>query len=820
MSPLPPGAWLPVVVDLAEPVPDLPTRGAAALHVTVLWRGRPLGRAVLPAPVDPYPSTLLAPDLARRFGDQLAAARVDELLTPTRERAGCTGTVVVCTRNRLDSLRGCLEALAAMVPGDPVDVLVVDNGDGDDATRALVEGHGFRWVHEPVAGLDRARNRALLEATGDVVLFTDDDVRVQPTWARTLLRCFEDPLVGAATGMVLPAVLDTAEQRTFEIHFGFGRGVRRRVVDGAYARPLTGGSLGAGASMAFRRDLLLDLGGFPEVLDGGTPTKSGGDTYALYRVLRAGRRGVFEPRALSLHLHREGVDELLRTVAGYSTGTYGFLLYALVHDRDPQALRHLASWTVDWVGRRLARSLARRPGAPPVELAWADVTGGLRAPAALVRAHRQARQREPLLRPGGPARSPAPPETPAALPAGDGPAVSVVVPTRGRRDSVVRLLGALAGQTRRPAEAVVVVDGDVDGTAGAVASLTTPFPVRVVVHERNRGAAAARNAGAQVATGELLLFLDDDVTPVGDGLVEEHVAVHRAHASPVAVVGPCHPGDVPERASALGVRNWWVDHLGRLSAPGPLAFTDLGTGNFSVGRATLEAVGGFRELPRREDWELGHRLSRSGIPVVGAPAAGVRHPVETDLAGLLGDRVDEGAGDLLVAEEHPELAHLLPLWRWLDMGRRERTVLSGVFARPDVALRGLGPARVLLAALDRAGARPRFHRTIARANWTAYWAGVARAAGSEARFLEVLSGAPAWAPDRQPPSAPLELDRATWPPPGPGAVELDLTVAGRPLGTVPANAGGFPWSAEEFGQRVRDLVPHDRLVARLPEEGR
>src|SRR3954466_15167455 len=103
----------------------------------------------------------------------------------------------------------------------------------------------------------------------------------------TLLRCFDDPLVGAATGLVLPAVLETEDQRTFEAHFGFNRGWHRRLLDGAVHSPVGAGQLGAGASMAFRRDLMVEVGGFPELLDSGMPTRGGGDTYGLYRVLRA-----------------------------------------------------------------------------------------------------------------------------------------------------------------------------------------------------------------------------------------------------------------------------------------------------------------------------------------------------------------------------------------------------------------------------------------------------------------------------------------------------------------------------------------------------
>jgi glycosyltransferase involved in cell wall biosynthesis len=821
----PPGAWQPVVIELADPVRDVPTRGAAALHVTALWQGQPLGTAVVEAPVDPYPAGRLATVLAQHFGGALADLRMETLLSDSVPRPqALSGTVVVCTRDRSASLQRCLGSLATLAPGDPVDVLVVDNGDGDAETRQLVEGYGFRWVHEPLPGLARARNRGLMEASGDVVLFADDDVYVSPIWARALLACFDDPLVGAATGLVLPAVLDTAEQRTFEEHFGFGRGRHRRVVDGALQAPMGAGSLGAGASMAFRRDLMLGVGGFPELLDSGMPTRGGGDTYGIYRVLRAGRRAVFEPRALSLHWHREGAAELVRTVTSYSIGTYSFLFHALLHDRDLLALREMASWSVRWVAGRLVRSALRRKNAPPVSLAWADLLGALQAPRAFLGAGRIVRRRGELLSADGRSPSPRPLpgrrfDTVASAPEAS-PSVSVVIPTRNRRDQVVDLLRALDRQVTPPSEVAVVVDGDVDGTAAAVRGLGLTIPVRLVVHVVNRGAAVARNSGVEASTGEILLFLDDDVIPVDADLVAEHAAAHRAHGSPVTVVGPCLPGDVSaERPFLLGVRNWWVDHVGRLSTGQPLSFTDLGTGNFSIARASLEAVGGFRELPRREDWELGYRLQRSDIGLVAAPAAAVLHPIDVELDGLLHDRIEEGAGDFRFAQDHADVIHHLPVWRWVDMTPTQHAMVTGLFLAPHLGERALRPMRALMAGLDRLGARTRFHQRLGQALFIAYWTGVARAAGSETALLETLSRSPAWAGSRPAPTASLDLGRRPWAPIDPTAVEVQLTLEGRHIATVPSNWGGFPWSSGEFSRRLQAALTTERLAAVLEERG-
>ncbi len=159
---LPLGAWLPVVVELTDPVPDVPTRGAAVLRVMALWEGQPLGHISVPAVLDPYPGHLLADTLVHSVAHRMLDHRVSQLLTPPRSRSTvpATGTVVICTRNRPGSLERCLDSMGALEPRAGLDVLVVDNGDG--TVRNLVERRGFRWVHEPVPGLNRARNRGLL----------------------------------------------------------------------------------------------------------------------------------------------------------------------------------------------------------------------------------------------------------------------------------------------------------------------------------------------------------------------------------------------------------------------------------------------------------------------------------------------------------------------------------------------------------------------------------------------------------------------------------------------------------------------------------
>ncbi len=103
-------------------------------------------------------------------------------------------TVVVCTRDRPEVLRGCLAQLREL-NHPQLEILIVDNAPTDDAgrqvfTETIGEDARFRYVREPRPGLSCARNRGWQEARGRLIAYTDDDVRVDPDWARALAAGF------------------------------------------------------------------------------------------------------------------------------------------------------------------------------------------------------------------------------------------------------------------------------------------------------------------------------------------------------------------------------------------------------------------------------------------------------------------------------------------------------------------------------------------------------------------------------------------------------------------------------------------------------
>src|SRR5687768_2980901 len=109
------------------------------------------------------------------------------------------------------------------------------------------------------------------------------------------------------------------------------------------------------------------------------------------------------------------------------------------------------------------------------------------------------------------------------------PAATVVVPTRAGRARVETLLGLLEAQDTTDFDVVVVIDGDVDGTAAHLEQRASSVAVRVVAFPSNRGRSAALNAGIEEALGRVVIRCDDDLEP-GPDFVRSHVAAHEGAA--------------------------------------------------------------------------------------------------------------------------------------------------------------------------------------------------------------------------------------------------------------------------------------------------
>lgn len=294
-------------------------------------------------------------------------------------------SVAVCTRDRTEDLRSCLRSLTGQSYTN-IEILVVDNAPTSNATEKLLaqEFPSVRHIHEPRPGLDWARNRAILEAQGEIIAFTDDDVVVDSHWIQTFVNLFsEAPDVMAVTGLVAPLELETDAQHLFEQNGGFGRGFQRRwqrmEVNRSWRWQLWGtGQFGTGANMAFRRALFAQVGLFDPALDVGTTTNGGGDLEIFFRTIKEGYTLVYEPRALVYHRHRRTYTELKKQLRNNGSGLVSYMVRSALHYPDERlAFAHLLLWWfVHWIVKRRLSALIR-PGQYQVDLIWAEFQGML-----------------------------------------------------------------------------------------------------------------------------------------------------------------------------------------------------------------------------------------------------------------------------------------------------------------------------------------------------------------------------------------------------------------------------------------------------------
>jgi glycosyltransferase involved in cell wall biosynthesis len=201
--------------------------------------------------------------------------------------------------------------------------------------------------------------------------------------------------------------------------------------------------------------------------------------------------------------------------------------------------------------------------------------------------------------------------------------ISVVIPTYNRRETLVEVLPTLLASDLEPSryELLVCDSNSTDGTAEYLAALRADYPAVRHLPGAYGGRAAARNAGIAAARGEIVLFNDADILASPD-LLSIHLGRHRERRG-IAVVGL--EVQVKDLAEYL-VKRDRPQERGHLHPPSrkKLSWLYFLTGNASVARDDLVAVGGFDESFTgygHEDLELGYRLQRAGIEICYEPRA-------------------------------------------------------------------------------------------------------------------------------------------------------------------------------------------------------
>lgn len=291
--------------------------------------------------------------------------------------------------------------------------------------------------------------------------------------------------------------------------------------------------------------------------------------------------------------------------------------------------------------------------------------------------------------------------------------VSVIIPTRARKASLLRALSSLRNQSLPSGEyeVIVSVNGPDDGTAEAARALETPYALSVLERPEG-GRAAACNAGIEEASGEVVVLLDDDMEASPE-LLAAHLAAHESPGAR-AVVGAAPillPSDTGPfvRYTAEGFER----RLERLGQAGHrLDFRETYTGNFSCRREVLRSAGGFDEgfaVYGHEDYELALRLQAAGVELVYDAAALAHQHYEKSFEEFARDGVARGRTAELFAEKHPEIAHRLRLGEFYTVDWKWRVLRGALLAIDRVTGRGPEWVVAVVQRLERRRA-PRLHK--------------------------------------------------------------------------------------------------------------
>jgi len=252
-------------------------------------------------------------------------------------------SVIIATRNRGHAITFCLDSIAASVDragAISAEIVVVDNGSTDGTSAVVAAWAGanpipVQLLHEPKASLARARNHAVRHAKGDLLVFTDDDCRLDPGYVSQLLA-----YDAADTGLVLRGGLVTSGEPTdlplTVTHPAFRRWQK-------YKNPPRYDNIGTfilGCNMAMRRSLAERIGLFDPDFGPGGRIGSGEDHEYVFRAYCAGITIEVVPDMTVAHHHgRKAASEGNRLMRAYMVGSGA--IYAKYFLKSPNLCRQI-----------------------------------------------------------------------------------------------------------------------------------------------------------------------------------------------------------------------------------------------------------------------------------------------------------------------------------------------------------------------------------------------------------------------------------------------------------------------------------------------
>ena len=491
----------------------------AGCHYLVIWQEKvPLGHLWLeldngPAPLVDYREAIAAAIRpALEYRGKAKPSPDIHASTPN------SLSVIICTRNRPKDLQRCVRILLDSSDKD-FELIVVDNAPDDDQTEQVLKDFPtVRYIREDRKGLDIARNTGARAASHPLIAYTDDDVQVDKDWTRHIKTAFQDPLIMAVTGLVIPEQLQTRSQYIFERYWGFNKGYLPKTFDHRYFRDhlpygVPAWDIGAGANMAFRREVFDLVGWFDERLDVGAAGCSG-DSEFWYRILAEGWNCRYLPHIFVYHRHRESDTGLRQQLFYYMRGHVSALLVQYERYGNKGELQRLRKGLPQYYWKRIKERFAS--SRPELSASIPSRSTGRNSPL-------HENFNTILTEIKGCLSGwrfyhsvTTPPPVPLIIPAHDplrreaiisqDTLVSVIIPSYNHAHYLGSAIQTVLDQTYKNTEIIVVDDGSTDHTP----ALCRQYEKLRYIRTERVGPSAARNIGVQYSRGDFLVFLDAD----------------------------------------------------------------------------------------------------------------------------------------------------------------------------------------------------------------------------------------------------------------------------------------------------------------------
>lgn len=244
-------------------------------------------------------------------------------------------SVLVCSYNGAATIRETLEGVTAIDYPD-YEVIVLSDGSTDD-TEAIAGEFDVRLIATENKGLSQARNTAAEAATGEIVAYIDDDAYPDPHWLKYIAHTF---LTTEHAGVGGPNLPPPGDGWVADCVANAPGGPTHVLLDDRTAEHIPG------CNMAFRRDRLLELGGFD--------TKfriAGDDVDFCWRIQAAGWTLGYSPSAFVWHHRRDKLKTYLKQQCNYGRAE------AMLEQKWPQ--KYNAVGHVPWEGRIYGRGAHR-----------------------------------------------------------------------------------------------------------------------------------------------------------------------------------------------------------------------------------------------------------------------------------------------------------------------------------------------------------------------------------------------------------------------------------------------------------------------------